>query len=199
MIKDEELDEMQHRADLLAEYLGEYASNEYVCFICVEQGRVGEDATYLDWPHAIEIQTGQTACYTHRHDPRVMKLEELQVTNVLAFTPNPVGCRNCGTMLYASHAQAQHFGCPSCLVPCCYTCGCTDLRGCEIREVNGDNTSSMEMRCSWSQAPGVCSFCRWRAAYEFYQLTIGQPANDPFYMSIGRTVHAEAKGLAHGV
>lgn len=49
-----------------------------------------------------------------------------------------------------------------------------------------------------SKLPGICLFCFSRAADALYQQGTERPADDPFYLSIGRTVLG-VKGLAYGV
>jgi hypothetical protein len=101
----------------------------------------------------------------------------------LVFHPMPIPCRGCGTILQATYAEENGFACPHCRRPACYTCGCTEDRACSI-EIQGE-----PLACSWS-LPGLCSFCAWRFAYEVYQEATGRPADDPFYMSLGRTARA---------
>ena len=116
---------------------------------------------------------------------------------MIAMSPHPVPCRKCGTILQASYADQNGFACPHCLSPVCYVCGCTETRACVAVVENKDKTSRTEVTCSWTEYPGCCSTCYWRLAYELYQDATDRPADDPFYMSLGRSAFGE-KGLAYG-
>jgi predicted RNA-binding Zn-ribbon protein involved in translation (DUF1610 family) len=113
------------------------------------------------------------------------------------LSPHPVPCRNCGAILQATYAEENDFACPNCGKDVCYTCGCVEASACSVKVSNRDETSAVVLVCAWA-AMGICTFCFWRMAYEFYQEVVGLPADDPFYMSIGRTVRG-VKGLGYGI
>lgn len=123
--------------------------------------------------------------------------EKFLTNSPLVFHPAPVPARCCGTILQATYAEENDFCCPYCGADVCYTCGCVDDAACTAVKHNADGTERTVLACSW-RAPGTCSFCYWRAAYEFYQEATGRPADDPFYMTIGQSVRA-VKGLGWGI
>ena len=115
----------------------------------------------------------------------------------LVFHPLPVPARCCGTILQATYAEENDYCCPNCGAEVCYTCGCSYNQACASIRTTADHRRQMIINCSW-YAPGTCSFCYWRAAYEFYQEATGRVADDPFYLAIGQTVRA-VKGLGWGI
>jgi hypothetical protein len=115
----------------------------------------------------------------------------------VAFHPLPVPARCCGTILQASYAEAYDFCCPTCGDPACYVCGCTEQAACSRVLVSADGLLRTVHACGWA-GPGMCSFCYSRAAYELYQKATGRPADDPYYMTVGRGAR-EFKGLGYGV
>jgi hypothetical protein len=115
----------------------------------------------------------------------------------VALHPHPVPCRKCGTVLQATYAQANEFRCPECGEPVCYTCGCVESDACQAEVSNRDGSGTKVYHCWWA-TPGACGFCLARAAYELYMEATGRPADDPFYMNLGRTSRG-FKGLGYGV
>lgn len=115
----------------------------------------------------------------------------------IAFHPLPVPARCCGTILQASYALQNGYVCPNCGAQVCYICGCVEREACSLTVTSHDGARSATYACSWAE-PGTCTFCYWRAAYEFYQEATGRPKNDPHYMSLGASVRA-VKGLAWGL
>lgn len=116
----------------------------------------------------------------------------------LAFHPLPVPARCCGTILQASYAERDGYCCPNCGEAVCYTCGCVDSEACSLTVTSLDGASSATYTCDRWAEPGICTFCYWRAAYEFYQEATGRPKTDPHYMGLGASVRA-VKGLAWGL
>jgi predicted RNA-binding Zn-ribbon protein involved in translation (DUF1610 family) len=117
---------------------------------------------------------------------------------MMAMHPHPVPCRNCGIILQATYAEQNEFRCPQCGELVCYVCGCTERSACVVEIHNGDKTSTTAWICEWANVPGTCSHCYSRAAYELYQEANGEPADDPFYMSLGRSAFG-VKGLDYAV
>lgn len=111
----------------------------------------------------------------------------------LALHPFPVACRNCGTILQASYVAENDFCCPHCGEQVCYACGCVEHDACNLTVTSRDGAHSETYPCTWAE-PGCCTFCMYRAAYEFYQEVNGEPADDPYYMGLGCSVCA-VKGL----
>lgn len=111
--------------------------------------------------------------------------------------PAPVGCRRCGTILQASYAAEAEFCCPTCGEPACYTCGCTETRACSASIPNLAGSRTATMHCGWV-APGLCSFCGGRAAYEMYMAATGRPAVDRFYLGLAPSAFA-VRGLGAGL
>jgi hypothetical protein len=115
----------------------------------------------------------------------------------LPFHPLPVPCRGCGTVLEASYAAESGFCCPVCGEAVCWTCGCVEGHACAVEVSTLDGSHSEVLVCGWA-APGCCTFCASRAAYEFYQEATGRPADDPYYLALAPSVRP-VKGLGWGV
>jgi hypothetical protein len=111
--------------------------------------------------------------------------------------PLPTPCRGCGTILQATYAEDADFCCPVCLRPVCYTCGCVEEHACTAAVATAGGAHEPTLTCSW-ELPGCCSFCAWRASYEFYQEATGRQADDPFYVTLAPSVRA-VKGLGYGI
>lgn len=114
----------------------------------------------------------------------------------LEMHPEPIPCRRCGTILRATFADADGYRCPTCGEPVCYICGCSMERACVVEVATLDGTRTKRHVCSWSDLPGTCSHCFRRAVYELYQQATGRPANDPFYIRLGRSAFGQ-KGLGN--
>jgi hypothetical protein len=115
----------------------------------------------------------------------------------IIFHPMPVPARCCGVVLQATYAAENDFRCPNCLALVCYTCGCVENHACTKTVTTADRARAVTYTCGWAEA-GICSFCYSRAAYELYQEATGRAADDPYYMSMGRSVRT-VKGLGYGV
>lgn len=115
----------------------------------------------------------------------------------IVLHPHPVPCRGCGMLLQATYAERNGFACPNCGRQACYTCGCVEDHACSVTVTSADGARSLTYACWWI-GPGACSFCMHRAAYELYQRANGEPATDPYYMSLGRTSFG-VKGLHYGI
>jgi hypothetical protein len=116
----------------------------------------------------------------------------------LVFHPLPVPARCCGTILQATYADQNDYRCPQCRALVCYTCGCTEASACDLKIVTEATGHVTHLVCAWSPMPGLCSFCWWRAAFEFCQEATGREATSEFYSTIGKSVRA-VKGLAWGL
>jgi len=79
----------------------------------------------------------------------------------------PTGCKECGTILTWILAAQYNYECPTCRLPSCFICGCSDTKPCTKVVSNKDATNSQEYQCSWIKH-GPCSFCLTKITEELY-------------------------------
>ena len=74
-MNDSEFADLMGRATAYERLMGVYPENFYICYVCKAAGRVAGEATYLDYPNGVNLETKEVACFEHRNAPGVTPID----------------------------------------------------------------------------------------------------------------------------